>query len=77
MNELRDRAETHIIEAIANNHHKSLEVIAEAVLLVPELAIVDREAELPKNDWGNEDMKRGWDIAQQDMLKAGWVKGDK
>ena len=24
--------------------------------------------ELPENDWENEDMKRGWDIALKDML---------
>lgn len=49
---------------------EALEVV-EQILLVPELAIVDRNAELPK---AQDILLDGYAEAQQDMLKAGWLK---
>jgi len=51
----------------------------EQILSIPELAVVDREAELPKNPYLSRGMMKsyqysGYEKAQQDMLKAGWVK---
>jgi len=49
------------------------------ILSIPELAIVDRKAELPENPYNPN--KRGFTAqlsaysdGQQDMLKAGWVR---
>ena len=53
------------------------------ILAIENLAIVDRDAELPTNPWhqngikyrnGLEDQRIVYERAQQDMLKAGWVR---
>jgi len=71
MLEIRDRVKVEILKAIVESEP---EEIVSAILSIPELAIVDRDAELSRNHWENEDMQRGWDIAQKVMVKGGWVK---
>jgi len=58
MSEIREKAIAHIMEAIANNWHKPLKVIAEAIALVPEIAIVDREPEIMMESWFWENCRR-------------------
>jgi len=107
MPDTRDRVEKNlreiIIAAECFGRHSSEEVWYEGseeaendytdqILSIPELAIVDREAELPRNHWIETieqhkaigidpqtaiDRKLGYAEAQQDMLKAGWIKGVK
>lgn len=98
MSEIRDRARQRVIEILVKPlkvpYQEDAAVMmvqgcinqAEEILSIPELAVVDREAELPigrwsfqipgdQQDWLNQ--KKGYGEAQQDMLKAGWVKEDK
>jgi len=50
------------------------EIIAEQILSIPELAIVDREAKLPEKEFVSSNENCRYKEAQRDMLKAGWVK---
>lgn len=81
MTEIRDRVKGEALEFI--RHGASPEQILEKILSIPELAIVDRKAELPSP--GIEaDLKHrlvtlegiigAYRMAQQDMGEAGWVK---
>jgi len=100
MTQVRDKAKETIRDYLAHQFimgrlyhrtatHENVEAIErdmERILSIPELAIVDREAELPKCDveynplaCGAEDdtdncYRSGWDEAQEAMLKAGWIK---
>lgn len=80
--EVRDEAANKIW---AMPRDPSSEVVYETIdslLAIPEIAIVDREAELPEfnppfhiKGTVAGDIARAWhERTQQDMLKAGWVK---
>lgn len=51
---------------------KCVHCLANIILSIPEIAVVDREAELPEAD--PEYACFDCDIAQEDMLNEGWVK---
>jgi len=78
MEEIRDRVIKHIVvqlhAMLSISEERRARKVAEAIINNPNLAIVERDAELPGNHWENEDMQRGWDIAQKVMVKGGWVK---
>jgi len=86
MSEIRDRVKTQITAIVTGTARLKC---AEQVLSIPELAIVDRKAELPDNPHseshysfgggskfrhGNNPLHLAYKHAQQDMLKAGFVK---
>ena len=51
---------------------------ADEILSIPELAVVDREAELPDCPYHRFRQPHcPYGKAQQDMCKAGWIKEDK
>jgi len=85
MNEIKGRVICKIAEILSemdtDNPDEGIKVI-EKIVAIPEIAIVDREAGLPDISRFSD---RYWEIfhpstrfgakeAQQDMLKAGWVK---
>ena len=95
MTEIREEIARHIYDAVfpgadwnepSEYEKEPFYDRADNILSIKELAIVDREAELPKCDveynplaCGPEDdtdncYRSGWDEAQQVMLKAGWRK---
>ncbi len=59
---------------------KDIERIRKQILAIPELAVVEREAGLPREpeEWGIKEqytgVSHGYKKAQQDMIQAGWVK---
>jgi len=73
--EIRDGVEKDLLEIGGMNS-----AMVQIILVHPNIAIVDREAELPANPYGKPLLYEGtghrvsYDKAQQDMLKAGWVK---
>ena len=85
MSEIRDRAEEKItgeIVACASTYTfgtllEFAKQYASKILAIPEIAVVDRDAELPENPHNSCCATEAWliyDTAQQDMLKAGYVK---
>lgn len=87
---MRDKAEIQadIYRNILSGHD-DIHNIVRGILAIPEIAIVDREAELPKNNnvpeefnelaCGAEDdidnvARSYYLMAQQEMLKDGWIK---
>jgi len=84
MSEIRDRAILQLVNILVNyeaDRDHSLSQSVDKILAIPELAIVDRDAELPPNplpnppdDEGEIISWLGYNEAQRDMLKAGYVK---
>ena len=96
MSEIRGRAKEKVVAVIHLNSYYRCECgkefrmpspksVADVILSIPELVVVDREAELPKYPYplvtqiaGEKEIVDTWhqvyDKAQQDMLKAGYVK---
>jgi len=97
MSEIRDKVIGDIIDIVFTNRTTNVaHEIADQILSIPSLAVVDRKAGLPKNTFNTtvDDVNRsypkgipkgyhilleagrqeGYELAQQDMLKAGWVK---
>lgn len=79
MTEIRNRAWTLIGMALKDYKAKliGLDEARLRILSIPELTIVDRKAELPKNPFTCGWMpceEDAYNKAQQDMQKAGWVK---
>jgi len=86
MSEIRDKTIKQINEII--RRRKQLDYddycvgfdsygIEEEILTIPELAVVDRDAELPEIQWGEKeesDLYAGSKQAQLDMQRAGYVK---
>lgn len=73
MSVIRDKAVDKMLQFI--RHGYMPESIVHDILTIPELAIVDRKAELPElHGEIYEKKKIIVSEAQQDMLKAGWVK---
>jgi len=81
MSEIRDRVRTQFrdilrqhLEAYQQMGLGASERAIYQILSIPELAIVDREAELPDYRMEPYEVHRTIQKAQKDMLKAGWVK---
>lgn len=98
MSEIRDNAREKISRILCSVdkglagravNRKPYLLKADKILSIPELAVIDRKAELPWNEdipkefnelaCGAEDdsdnvSRRAYMLAQQDMLKGGWVK---
>jgi len=83
MSEIRDKTELQIKGILLKCFTKTREwtqTATDKILSISELAIVDRKAKLPYKPYDvggvirNEGFYIAYDKAQQDMLKAGWVK---
>ena len=78
MSEIRDRVKQRLRGLIACNYEPEMQI--DQILAIPEIAIVDREAELPfftKHESKEiERLTKGevYGLCQVDVLKAGWVK---
>ena len=55
-------------------HEANIEEMVNQILTIPELAVVDREAELPPIRVNHPLEETGYRWAQEDILKEGWVK---
>ena len=40
----------------------------------PEMLVKHPDQSLPNDVWANEDIQRGWNISQREMLRQGWVR---
>jgi len=94
MSKIRDRVKEKVANVVwpnwrnlANYHQIKVFEDVDEILSIPELAIVDREAELPLTlsnekmarafggyDFRTSDMREVCKAEQKNMLKAGWVK---
>ena len=77
MSEIRDRVGRTVAEAIVEcwDKRKLSGETARAILSIPELAVVDRKAELPDPDPHNYEGEFEAICATKDViLKEGWVK---
>lgn len=91
MSELRDKTEKRLLDIISDARltayqdgkagHTAFRIgnldFQSQILSIPELAVVDREAELPDTPCKRDGYAVYWrcyQLAQQDMKEAGWVK---
>ncbi len=88
MSEIRDKVKRQLDDIFRDYMSgETWDNCAKKILSIPELAIVDREAELPKRmtreaipgDMArsmelNKNINFGYEQAQQDMRKAGWIR---
>ena len=90
MSEIRDKVREKMIEALQDYDPKApIDIpcphcdIADKILSIPELAVVNRKAKLPENPYNfpiphiheaHSEVRSVYNLAQQDMLKEKWVK---
>ena len=78
MSEIRDRAKARVKGLIYTYKRvKDADLtddLANQILSIPELAIVDKRAELPKLVSTNDMAKTGERVGRYNLLQAGWVK---
>jgi len=88
MSEIRDKVEQQLNDIFRDYMSgETWDNCAKKILSIPELAVVDRKAELPKRmtretipgDMArsmelNKNINFGYEQAQQDMRKAGWIR---
>ena len=70
MSEIKKQVIKEIIARLSKKNYFDEYEKAMAILAIPELAVVNRNAELPPNPYPRQKFGTG----QQSLIKAGWVK---
>ena len=81
MSEIRDKVEERIIQLIKDFgdclHDRDRQDLVDAILAIPELAIVNRNERLSRQDFNrivHSDSYTSFEEAQQRLVDKGWVK---